>query len=212
MKTKILKILGTWKDVVDDCRSTVGKESLGHEPSTDFKRRILIAEHSPIRNISVKWRWENIPSWVATHWSRHKWECFIKTQRSDRTGVDRNKLPQDAPVTFTGVANAQNLIDTWRKRMCYQAAPETREYAEDFKVALHEVEPEISDVLVPNCVYRGLVCPEMNGCTYCTKLLLYMWEVKDEHDIGTLQGRYDAYNRYFWKHKGGKDGQWKEAD
>lgn len=197
MKTQILKVLGTWQDVVDDCRSTVGKESLGHEPSAEFKRKILIAEHSPIRNISVKWRWEDIPSWVATHWSRHIWECFIKSQRSDRTGIDRRKLPQDAPVNFTGLPNTQHLIDTWKKRLCYQAAPETREYAEDFKIALHEVQPEISDVLCVPCCYR-CGCPEMNPCGYFEKM------VAEEPDIAStnIQERYDAYNRYFWKQKG----------
>lgn len=207
MKTKILKVIGSWQDVVDDCRSTVGKESLGHEPSSDFKRKILIAEHSPIRNISIRWKWEDIPSWVATHWSQHMWECFIKTQRSDRTGVDRNKIPQDAPVTFTGIANPQHLIDTWRKRLCYQASPETREYAEDFKIALHDVEPEISDALCPNCVYR-LGCPEMEHCGQFSKMLRY--------DINILsidiQERQNRYNRYFWKCKGGKVDGSKEAD
>ena len=125
-KTELLGVKGSWREVVDDCRATVGKESLGHEPSERFKRSILIAEHSPIRDIRVRWRWRNIPSWVATHWSRHKWECFISTQRSDRTGIPRGMLPQDAPVTFTGEANAQNLIDTWRKRLCYQAYPVLR--------------------------------------------------------------------------------------
>lgn len=200
VKTSNIKIIGSWQSVVNKCRATVGKEELGHDPSTDFKKRILIAEHSPIRCIQVEWTWENIPSWVSTHWSRHKWECFIKTQRSDRTGVDRNKLPQDAPVTFTGIANAQHLIDTWRKRLCYQAAQETREYAEDFKIALHEVEPEISDVLVPQCVYR-CSCPEMEQCNFFKSL--YM------EDLSALnmkiQDRYNAYNRYFWKHKGGKE-------
>lgn len=207
MKTEILEVIGSWQNVVDDCRSTVGKESLGHEPSADFKRRILISEHSPIRNIIVRWRWNDIPTWAATHWVRHKWECYVKTQRSDRTGVDRNKLPQDAPVTFTGIANAQHLIDTWRKRLCYQAAPETREYAEDFKIALHEVEPEISDVLVPQCVYR-FGCPELQNCGYFKKM------IECDIDIAStnIQRRYDAYNRYFWKHKGGKDAEGKEAN
>ena len=90
MKTEILKIKGDWQDVVDDCRVTVGKDALGKEPSQKFKREILISEHSPIRSMSIKWKWVNIPSWVATHFSRHKWECFIKTQRTDRTGTDRN--------------------------------------------------------------------------------------------------------------------------
>lgn len=195
MKTKILKVLGTWQDVADDCRSTVGKESLGLEPSAEFKRKILIAEHSPIRNISIKWKWDNIPSWVATHWSRHKWECFIQSQRSDRTGVDRNKLPQDAPVTFAGIANAQHLIDTWRKRLCCQAAPETREYAEDFKIALHEVEPEISDVLVPQCIYR-CQCSEMDGCGFGYNFGL------DDSIFISIQRRYDEYNKEFWERKG----------
>ena len=79
MKTEILKIKGDWQEVVDDCRSTVGKPPLGHEPSEKFKRDILIAEHSPIRDISVKWIWRGIWSYIATHWSRHKWECFIKS-------------------------------------------------------------------------------------------------------------------------------------
>ena len=28
MKTKIIKVKGDWQEVVDDCRATVGKESL----------------------------------------------------------------------------------------------------------------------------------------------------------------------------------------
>lgn len=55
MNTHITNIKGNWQEVVDTCRATSGKGSLGHEPSEDFKRRILIAEHSPIRRISV-WR------------------------------------------------------------------------------------------------------------------------------------------------------------
>lgn len=197
MKTKILKVKGDWSEVVDDCRSTVGKPPLGHEPSGDFKRKILIAEHSPIRDISVKWIWKGIKSWIATHWSRHKFECFIRTQRSDRTGVDRDKLPQDAPVDFTGEANTQALIDTMRKRLCHQASPETREYAEDFKAALHEIEPEISDVLVCNCVYRGF-CPEMQSCG--------MWEnlAKNltKEDLLSWEKRYGAYNELFYRNRG----------
>lgn len=72
MQTEIIKIKGDWEEVVNDCRTTVGKEELGREPSDKFKREILIAEHSPIRDISIKWRWRNIPYWVTNHWVRHK--------------------------------------------------------------------------------------------------------------------------------------------
>ena len=53
--TEILKIKGDWQEVVDDCRATVGKKELGKEPSKRFKIGILIAEHTPIRDIIIKW-------------------------------------------------------------------------------------------------------------------------------------------------------------
>lgn len=198
MKTKILKVKGSWQEVVDDCRATVGKDELGKEPSEEFKRGILIAEHSPIRALIVRWKWEKIKSWVATHWVRHIWSSFVQTQRSDRTGVKRDKLPQDAPVNFRGEANAQHLIDTWRKRLCFQASPETRQYAEDFKLALLKTEQELADVLVPNCVYR-CGCPEMDSeckvwrkfCEWC--LDNYLVRVQ----MLCISERYKLYNEYF---------------
>jgi hypothetical protein len=193
MKTEILKIKGDWQEVVDDCRTTVGKDSLGKEPRKKFKREILISEHSPIRSISIKWKWVNIPSWVATHFSRHKWECFIKTQRTDRTGTDRNKIPQDAPVIMSGSANTQHLIDTARKRLCRMASRETRSYMEDLKKAIHEVEPEIADVLVPNCVYR-CGCPEPNGCKWFDQMAAKHLNLTSTD----IQQRYDTYNEVFY--------------
>lgn len=196
MKTEILKIKGDWQEVVNDCRVTVGKGELGHEPSDAFKRSILIAEHSPIRDISVKWRWSDIKSWITGHWARHRWEKFIRSQRTDRTGVPRDELPQSAPVDFVGEANAQHLIDTMRKRLCCQADKETRAYAEDFKEALHAVQPEISDALVPNCVYRG-GCPEMHKCGYWESFVI--WSNENEYPVRacSIQERYDLYNRFF---------------
>ena len=193
VKTEILKIKGDWEEVVNDCRATVGKEELGKEPSKKFKKSILIAEHTPIRDIIVKWRWKDMPHWVTVHWVRHKWEKFVRTQRSDRTGIPRDKLPQDEPQTFTGEANTQHLIDTHRKRLCYMAAPETREYAEDFKIELHPYEPEISNSLVPNCIYR-CGCPEINGCGWFDQFKTV------NHDVNyfDIQERYDAYNSYFY--------------
>ena len=194
MKTEIIKIKGDWQEVVDDCRATVGKESLGKEPSAEFKKGILLSEHSPIRDIAVKWKWRSMPHWVTVHWVRHKWEKFVRTQRTDRTGIDRAKLPQDEPQDFTGEANVQALIDTMRKRLCCQASPETRKYAEDFKTVLRGVEPEISNVLVPNCIYR-CGCPEMGSCNLFKTLCSI-----DPRMRGTdIQKRYDAYNAWFYR-------------
>lgn len=195
MKTEIIKVKGDWQEVVNDCRATVKKPPLGREPSAEWKRAILIAEHDPIRDIIIKFRWNDIKYWVAMHWKTHIWRSRVDSQRNDRQSkYDRNKATQDARVDFIGDPNIQNLIDTMRKRLCSQAAPETREYAEDFKAALHEVQPEISDVLVPNCVYR-CGCPEMQTCG------MYGWWLKFHPDIAStdIQKRYNTYNELFWK-------------
>jgi hypothetical protein len=198
MLTKILKIKGDWEEVVNDCRATVGKKALGREPSDAFQTKILIAEHSPIRDLIVKWAWAGIKSWVATHWVRHKWECFVRTQRDDRTGIPRDELPQSQPVEFTGEANAQNLIDTMRKRLCYTAHPETRAYAEDLKIALRAELPHLSDVLVPNCVYR-CGCPEMECCGKWWDLVTWCREQNEAVCAVSIQERYALYNKWFYE-------------
>ena len=196
-KTKILKVKGDWQEVVDDCRATVAKPPLGKEPSEKFKRDILIAEHSPIRNISIRFLWENIPYCIAMHWKTHVWQSKVNTQRGDRTGVDRSERKQTDPVTFIGEMNAQNEIDTMRKRLCFMADPETRELAEDHKRVLKYHEPELADVLVPNCVYRG-GCPEMGGCGFWARFSNWVrWE--SARDVGELdiRERYELYNEFF---------------
>ena len=199
MKTDILKIKGDWEEVVNDCRATVKKPELGKEPSSKFKREILISEHDPIRDIEVKFRWRDIPYWVAMHFKTHIWRSRTNSQRPDRqTSYDREKAPQDAPVDFIGDANTQHLIDSSRKRLCRQASPETRAYWEDLKVTLYLFEPEVSDVMVPNCVYR-CGCPEPNRCGY--------WERLVKETDGTIltsdiQERYDIYNSLFLKWRG----------
>lgn len=196
----ILKIKGTWQDVVDDCRSTVGKPPLGKEPSQKFKRSIMISEHSPIRNLSVKWKWVNIPYWLSTEWSRHKWECYITTQRSDRTGEDRRKKPQDAPVDFVGDANSQHLIDTMRKRLCFgMATAEARQKAMELKAEIADDIPELAFVLVPNCIYRG-GCPETSDCNHFAKFKEFCQN--EGYDITNIEERYEAYSCMQPKPKG----------
>lgn len=187
-------IITDWKRVKNHCRTTVGKEFTENEPSEDFKKKLLISEHTPIRLIEIDWTWKNIKSWVATEWSRHKFEKFITSQRNDRqNNYDRNKAPQDSPVNYDGFANAQNLIDAWRKRLCFCATKEARDLAMDFKKELSKTNPELANVLVPNCIYR-FGCPEFKPCGFFRDFLAYC----DFHCVLTddIQKRYEAYTQY----------------
>lgn len=202
IKTEILKIKGDWKEILNDCRFTANKGDLGKIPSTEFKRKILVAEHSPIRDLVFKWEW-HLPHWVGVHWVRHKWECFVQTQRTDRTGVDRTKLPQDTEQGFRGEANTQHLIDTMRKRLCMTASKETRECAISLKEEIRKYDMEVPRVLVPNCVYRG-GCPEYNfsdnnKCRVYEKFLVFCTE--NNISVADIQARYDAYERWIAKNE-----------
>ncbi len=194
MLTEIIKIKGDWEEVVNDCRMTVSKGELGHEPSQAFKKAILISEHDPIRDIEVKFRWADIKYWIAMHWKTHIWRSRTNTQRNDRQdNYDRDEEPQKHPVEFIGDANAQHLIDTMRKRLCFMASSETRQYAEDLKETLRQVEPELSDVLVPNCIYR-CGCPENGECKFFQNIIKHYPDMASTD----IQKRYDAYNKMFY--------------
>lgn len=190
-------ISDSWTRVKNHCRTTVNKAFTENKPSSEFKRNLLISEHSPIRLLEIDWTWEKIKYWLSTEWSRHKFEKFITSQRDDRMidDIPRDKKTQDALVNFDGYANAQNTIDAWRKRLCYQATPEARELAEEFKFELHKVEPEWSDILVPNCIYRN-GCPEFAMCK--EKFYARFLKFCKENDINTnsIKSRYDAYNAF----------------
>ena len=109
----------------------------------------------------------NLKSWVATHFVRHHVgvEKWVRTQRTDRTGVNRDELPQGAEVEMEMEANAQALINMARKRLCSQASPETREVMEAMKEEVSKSDKFVAEVMVKECVYRGY-CPEMWSCGY----------------------------------------------
>ena len=99
---RYLKVIGSWRDVADAARTTIRLGAGTKEPKPSWKRRILLAEHSPIRKLLVSWKWGNLPYWVSVHFVRHKYgiEHFVSTQRTDRTGEDRTVKPQDAPFCY----------------------------------------------------------------------------------------------------------------
>lgn len=155
-----------WQEVKDATMNTIGKDT-GKYPDSEWKRKLIMSEHSPIRKMKFSWRWKELPYWVSVHLVRHKIgiEHFVKTQRSDRTGEDRNQIPQGAYVSHECEANAQALITISRKRLCTCASPETRMAWQLVKDEVRKVEPELADCMVRECVYRGF-CPEMFGCGY----------------------------------------------
>lgn len=106
------------------------------------------------------------------------WEKWISTQRTDRTGINRDELPQGASVTMEIEANAQALINVSRKRLCNQASKETREVMQKIKQEVAKNDEILSKAMVRECVYRNGLCPEINCCGY-NKTAEFQKELKD---------------------------------
>lgn len=167
MKAELLKDLADWEDVLDSARTTIGKESLGKKPSSKFKKQILLAEHSPIRSLLFRFKWRDLLSWVSVHFVRHKIgiEHYVRSQRTDRTGIDRNELKQSELIEHEIFLNAQAMINISRKRLCTKASKETREAWKAVLYRIKDKQPELYSVCVPECIYRGF-CPEFKGCKF----------------------------------------------
>lgn len=164
MEVTVKKVTG-WDRVVDAARFTVHKEPLGKEPSSEFKRAILLAEHSPIRLLEFDVIVKGMPYCNSVHFCRHFMgiEKFVTTSREDRTGVPRNERKQTDLVDCQFSLNAQALINISRRRLCSKADPDTRRIWRAVVEAVRKVDPVVASCCVPNCVYRGR-CPEMQGC------------------------------------------------
>ena len=186
MQVKVTR-LTDWELVADEARRTAWKDALGHEPSSAFKRKILLSQHSPIRALMFRIQMEGIPSFVSVHYVRHKvsTEHWVSSQRPDRSpsGASRHDLPQDAPVSHDMVLNAQAILNISKKRLCAQASPETRAVWEEVKRQMYAIgEKELADCMLPECGWTAYkFCPEMKPCGRCRPLAEALDEYAASH-------------------------------
>jgi hypothetical protein len=143
---------------------TVGKKSVT-EPDIEWKYKILEARHSPIRVLNFMFKLET-PYWLSVHLCRHiHSQPFVRSQRNDRqSDYDRNKAPQDAPVTMLWYMNAEELMTIANKRLCKQASEETRQVVKMMCEEVLKVCPEFEGLLVPMCAYHNGKCHEIFPC------------------------------------------------
>lgn len=182
-----------WKKIKSACMTTISKQAGDKEPPQEWKRKLLICEHSPIRRGCISWKWEEIPYAISTHFARHHEGCekFVGTERADRTGVDRESRSQMNCVPMEMDANIQALINISMKRLCTSADPTTRDYWRAVLEAIREYDEDIFWACVPQCVRCG-GCPEYTNCGFYDTLM------KDaEPEVQrTLKLRYDKYNEW----------------
>ena len=180
-----------WVRVVNAARRTVGKAPIAKEPSENFKYKVLLAEHSPIRLLEYDFTWEDIKQWVTVHLVRHHEGCekFVHTQRTDRNeelkGLNRDELPQGLLNDMDMTCNAQSFINISRKRLCSCASVETRNAWKLVIKYLKEIDPALASKCVPECIYRGFCSECDKSCGYVNtddykRKLVYYRQYKEE--------------------------------
>lgn len=160
-----MKITATKITNVDEIRIAAGATlQPGKESQVDFAE-MLQCEHSPIRTQLYKLEMIGIPTFVSVHLVRHKYgvDHFVTSNRDDRgvKDVDRN-----TPVNHTMYINAQALITMARKRLCWKSHNKTVGIKNRICKAIKKVDPVMASFMVPECVYRNGLCPEVKMCRF----------------------------------------------
>ena len=165
MKIEITRVT-SWADVLNAARFTQRKGPISGEPSIAWKKKIIKAEHSPIRCLLFNIDFYDIPNYVSVHLVRHiHAQPFVSTSRPDIDGkqVPRDEQKKTDPVNMRLFLNAQEIINISKVRLCNKAEFITRTVWREAIEELRKIEPELANACVPNCFYRGH-CPEIKSC------------------------------------------------
>lgn len=167
MRVEVTRVT-SWTDVLNAARFTQRKEPKSGEPSIKWKKKIIKAEHSPLRCLMFNIDLYDIPRYVSDHLVRHVHaQPFVSTGRSD---VLEENLPRDEQkmtdlYNTRLFLNAQEIINISKVRLCNKAEDKTRIVWRQVIENLRKIEPELANACVPNCIYRGH-CPEIKTCGF----------------------------------------------
>lgn len=194
VKTRITDFNVNWLAIKSACMTTISKQA-GKEPNQEWKRKLLVCQHSPIRRGTISWKWDEIPYCISTHFARHHEGCekFIGTSRADRTEVkDRSDRSQMDCVPMEMDANIQALINISEKRLCSCADPLTTQYWESLLEEVAKYDEDIAWACVPSGIAHGGCTEPFGKCRMCNHILEQM-SPEDRMDVTK---RYDHYHEY----------------
>lgn len=194
MKTVIKEFNVNWLTIKNACRQTVSMGDSSKEPTEEWKRKLLICRHSPLRIGTVLWKSEDVPFYVMGHIVRHNVGCtpYVSTSREDRTGVAREERKQTDSVELQMIANIESLINISERRLCLCSDQQTIKYWKTVVEAIREYDETIAWALVPQCI-RACGCVEpFSDCKYFDKFA----ENLTKEELIDIMTRYDKYNEY----------------
>ena len=143
-----------------------------------------LMEHSPIRVEEYCIQMKNIPVFVSTHFVRHTQgnNPYLLTQRDDRNGMDHDGRWE--ATNHTVFINAEALINRSAKRLCLKTHKETVYIMKLIKKEIEKINPDLAMCMVPTCVRRNGLCPELkNTCGYKKEIMEKYSYYKELFDV-----------------------------
>ncbi len=120
--------------------------------------------HSTIRSQLFIIRLYGMKNYVAMHLRTHSATGQLMWTSSGRPDLGAEKgRDRDSKTDMIWIVNAQHLIEMAHFRLCSKASEETQEVLRLIKEALLDVDPALSTLMVPRCLYLSR-CPEPRGC------------------------------------------------
>lgn len=193
MKTTIKDFNVNWLAIKNACRQTVSMGDSKIEPTSEWKRKLLICRHSPLRIGTILWKSEDVPFYVMGHMVRHNVGCtpFVSTSREDRTGKPRDERKQTDLVDMKMVANIESILNISERRLCTCADKNTIKYWNTVLEAIREYDEDIYWACVPQCVRCGSCVEPFSECTFYDN---FSKDLTVEQQTNIMK-RYDAYNK-----------------
>ena len=190
-----------WFWVKEAALTTIHKKSIeGKEISSEWKKGLLKSEHSPIRELSIRFKIENIKRWISDQLARHKHgvEHYVGTMRSDRGSKPREEQTMADLTELMQSHNAQSFTNMARTRLCVGCvSKETVALTKQLVNKVGEIEPEVAFYCVPPCIYRG-ACKEVafTKCNYFDKFISSLPTDSKVDILTDIDKRYEAYHKW----------------
>ena len=192
MQVTITNFNVDWTLIKNLCRQTVNMGDSKKEPTSEWKRKLLICRHSPLRAGTITVKLEDIPYYVSTHLVRHNVGVtpYVGTSREDRTGIPREERKQTDLVSMQMNMNIEALMNISERRLCNCADKNTIKVWKAVIEAVREYDEDIAWACVPQCVRCGACIEPFSNCDYYYNLTKYE-TIEKQVDI---MKRYDFYN------------------
>lgn len=198
--SKFGMLIDGWEWVKEMALASIHKEFSGGEITPEWKSKILMSRHSPIREGRIKFKLKELKRWIADQLVRHTLGVnnSMGTGRPDRGNIPRSEQTMEFETELYQGHNFESFINMMENRLCVGCvSKETRELCEALVDEVAKTEPELAFMCVPNCVKLGGCKESFTKCYHFDSFLTWC-DNKKIHlvRLTNLNTRYSLYHEW----------------